>query len=332
MNILKCFMPLSLVSVFSLCATAAVISPDIAIVSPNSGDEMVSPFLLLASAPTCLTRKVQAMAYSLDDDADHVVGGNALRSVVEATPGLHTVHIKAWGTNGAACFTDHGVAVTPSTAPYLGSIQRLGNWTWKSKGDPVIGGTATGVMSQVNFGFTRKFVTTYTNSGGELYSVSFKGDPLTKNFMYDAWILFAAPSTGIGNLELDFNQVTANGQTVIFGFQCDGYSGTWDYTTNTGTPQKYVDRWIHSAAHCNPQEWSTNIWHHVQVNYSRDDAGNVTYSDVALDGVVSHIGATVPSSFALGWAKVLITNFQVDGIGKSGSSTTYLNDLTIYGW
>jgi hypothetical protein len=70
----------------------------------------------------------------------------------------------------------------------------------------------------------------------------------------------------------------------------------------------------------------------VQAGYSRDDSGNVTYESVWFDGVQSAINATVPSSFALGWAPVLLTNLQVDGSGSSGSSTVYLDDLTVYRW
>jgi len=58
------------------------------------------------------------------------------------------------------------------------------------------------------------------------------------------------------------NQVMANGETVIFAVQCDGYS-TWDYTTNAGTPQNPVDQWLHSTAPCNPQNWTTNTWHQL---------------------------------------------------------------------
>ena len=105
-------------------------------------------------------------------------------------------------------------------------------------------------MTLVNYGFPRKFFTTYTNSGVELYFVSIGSDTAAKNFMYDAWVSFSTPSSGIGNLQTDMNQVMANGQTVIYGFQCDGYSKTWDYTTKTGTPEAPVDRWIHSSAYC----------------------------------------------------------------------------------
>jgi hypothetical protein len=70
----------------------------------------------------------------------------------------------------------------------------------------------------------------------------------------------------------------------------------------------------------------------VQLYYSRDDSGNVTYHSVWLDGQQSNINATVNSAFALGWAPVLLTNFQVDGIGSSGTPTVYLDSLNIYRW
>ena len=142
----------------------------------------------------------------------------------------------------------------------------------------------------------------------------------------------ASPSGDIANLEMDMNQVMANGQTVIFGFQCDGYSGTWDYTANEGTPQNPSDQWLHSNAACKVSNWSTNTWHHVQISYSRDNSGNVTYQAVWLDGVEQQLNVTVPSAFALGWAPTLLTNFEVDGLGSSGSSTVYLDNLTVYRW
>lgn len=313
-------------------ATEQVTSHDIAMTTPATGDEVVSPFSVLAAAATCLTQPVGAMAYSIDDGADMIMEGKLLQAAVVAEPGLHTLHIKAWGTNGAECLTDRGVAVTPSTAINVNGIQRLDGWSWWQRNDPVAGGESTGEMTLVNYGFTRKFYTTYKNSGAELYFVTFGSDTVAKNFMYDAWVSFSTPSSGVGNLQTDMNQVMANGETVIYGFQCNGYEKTWDYTTNAGTPAQPIDRWVHSTAFCNPREWDTDKWHHLQINYSRDDVGNVTYRAVALDGVVSRIDGTVPSSFALGWSPVLLTNFEVDGLGANGSSTAYLNDLTIYRW
>jgi hypothetical protein len=128
------------------------------------------------------------------------------------------------------------------------------------------------------------------------------------------------------------NQVLANGQTVIYGFQCDGYSSTWDYTGNSATPAAYVDHWLHSTAACNPRDWTTDTWHHLQITYSRDDAGNVTYQSVWFDGAEQDINATVPSAFALGWSSVLLTNFEVDGVGAAGSSSVYVDNLTVSRW
>jgi hypothetical protein len=197
-------------------------------------------------------------------------------------------------------------------------------------------GSATGAMSLTNTpsmsGNALELATTYLNSGGERYYVSFGSDTASMNFFYDVWVYLPDSASDIANLEFDMNQVMSNGQTVIYGFQCDGYSSTWDYTENAGTPQIPIDHWVKSAETCNVQDWSTDTWHHVQVSYSRDNSGNVTYNSVWLDAMEQPINATVPSAFALGWSPTLLTNFQVDGLGASGSSTAYLDNLTVYRW
>jgi hypothetical protein len=113
-------------------------------------------------------------------------------------------------------------------------------------------------------------------------------------------VYLSSSAGNVANLEMDMNQVLANGDTVIYGFQCDGYSGTRDYTANQGTVSDPKDVWVHSGAPCNVQSWSKEQWHHVQISYARDDSGNVTYNAVWLDGVEAQINATVPSVFALG--------------------------------
>jgi hypothetical protein len=219
----------------------------------------------------------------------------------------------------------------------VSSIQALD--TWKAAYDTGTGGssaTSSGAMSleatPSQSGQARQFDTSYTNYGGERYYVSFGADTTSTNFFYDVWVYLPAASTDIANLEFDMNQVMANGQTVIYGFQCDGWSGTWDYTQNIGTTQVPVDHWSHSTATCNVKNWSIQTWHHLQVYYSRDAQGNVSYNTVWLDGVEQPINATVPSAFALGWGSTLLTNFQVDGSNAGGSSTVYLDQMTIYRW
>jgi len=310
--------------------------------SPANNAQLESPFPLSATAASCSSQTVGAMGYSLDNSSDTtIVNGESVQANVASPTGVHTLHVKAWGEHGAVCVTD--VAVSVASPPIsislsaigVSSIQSLSNWN--AINDNAASGGASGTMSIVNApsmsGFARKFVTTYSDYGNERYDVLFGDDTTSNQFLYDAWLYLQNPSTSIANVEMDLNQVMSNGQTVIFGVQCDGWAGTWDYTANAGTPEKPIDTWLHSRAACNPRTWSTNTWHHIQIAYSRDDSGNVTYDSVWLDGAQSSINATVPSAFALGWSPVLLTNFQVDSYtAGTASSTVYLDNLTIYRW
>lgn len=222
----------------------------------------------------------------------------------------------------------------PSYAIAQKDIQLLPNW--RIKHDPATPGTSTGSMNLVSdptlSGQTGKFYTTFTNAGGELYSVTYGNDTDSKNFVYDAHVWVSAGSV-LSNLEMDNNQVMRNGDTVIYAFQCSGYANAWEYSSNAGTPTQPVVKWVRSTAPCNPSNWTRNTWHHIQISYSRDDAGNVTYHSVWFDGVESPINQTVNSAFSLGWALgAMVANFQVDGIGTSGSSTLYLDNFTISRW
>jgi hypothetical protein len=216
---------------------------------------------------------------------------------------------------------------TPSNAIAVKSLQTLD--TWILNHDPGTSGTAVGTTQLVSTpsrsGSARQFNSSYTNAGGEIYSVPYAEDTAAMNFVYDGWVWIDSGSS-ISNLEMDSNQVTANGETVIYAFQCSGYSKKWEYS---GAGAK----WVSSSQPCDVSTWQTDVWHHVQISYSRDDSGNVTYKSVWLDGAEQAINATVPSSFALGWqVGVVQTQFQVDGLGTSGSSTVYLDNLTISRW
>jgi hypothetical protein len=217
--------------------------------------------------------------------------------------------------------------VVPSDATVASDLQALDTWIFNhDTGTP---GTSVGATSLVDTpslsGNARQFASSYTDTGGEFYSVVYANDPTSMNFAYDGWVWIKAGSS-IANLEMDSNQVTANGQTVIYAFQCSGYSQTWEYS-GAGA------QWVASTQPCTPSTWQTNTWHHLQISYSRDNSGNVTYQSVWLDGTEQAINATVPSSFALGWqVGVVQTQFQADGIGASGFSTVYMDNLTISRW
>jgi hypothetical protein len=252
---------------------------------------------------------------------------------VSATTVIEAIAVAAGKTNSGYARGDY-VITPPSTPPVIpqdaivdGDLQLLD--TWKFNHDPGTPGTSVGdsylVSAPSRSGSARQFGSSYTEEGGEIYSVPYAYDTTSMNFVYDGWVWVEAGSS-IANLEMDSNQVTANGQTVIYAFQCSGYSQKWEYSGAGG-------KWVTSTQPCNVSTWKTNVWHHVQISYSRDNSGNVTYKSVWLDGAEQAINATVPSSFALGWqVGVVQTQFQVDGLGTAGANNIYLDNLTIFRW
>lgn len=297
-----------------------------------------SPFGLQAKAPTCQGQPTASMGYSFDSSSNSQIFYNSSFSAEAiASNGTHTLHVKCWGDQGAAGNTD--LTLNVSGAPTIpanvsGNLQTLPSWHWNS--DPATQGSASGTSSLASSpsmsGQSRQLSISFASGGGEIYYTTFGADTASSNFIYDAYVWIDGSAAAVANIEADLNQVMANGQTVIYGVQCDGYSGTWDYTVNTGSPTSFVDTWKHSSASCpKPSTWAPNAWHHLQFSYSRDNSGNVTYHDAWLDGVQYVINATGNSAFALGWNSVLLTNFQIDGMG-SGSATAYLDNVSVYRW
>jgi len=326
-------------------SAAASLFTDLTVSQPSSGAKLVSPFALTASETLCESQPIAAMGYSIDDSGNTTIVFGAALSVQAVSPtGAHTLHVKSWGSRGSACVSNVAVNVVPSPTSTLPSsaiavnaIQTLTNWQAESDAATGTSGGTSGTTNLVNSptlsGLGREFITNYANYEGERFHTSFGADTSATNFLYDGWFYLPSPSTSISNLEFDMNQVMANGQTVIFGIQCDFWSKTWDYTANAGTPQHFSDVWLHSTAACNVQNWASNTWHHVQLAYSRDAAGNATYQSVWLDNVEQDLNITVPSAFALGWSPTLLTNFQVDGMTAAPATVTaYADKLTVYRW
>ena len=324
--------------VFLALAASAASASAITVTTPASGAQVTSPFTLVASTTTCNSKPAVSMGYSIDYGVTSIVPVS-FSSLVLAGVGPHILHVKCWGTNGAAGDTDLNITVVPTASvpqSVVSSIQRLSGWTWTH--DSGTGGSSLGsssiVASPSLSGAARQFSMSFSDYGGEIYHTTFGADPLATHFIYDAQLWISDPAS-VANIEMDLNQVIANGDTVIYGVQCDGWSGTWDYTVNKGTPTKPVDGWIHSDVPCpEPKTWAPNTWHHVQIGYFRDALGNVTYQSVVLDGNMSEFaGATGNSAFSLGWGSTLLTNFQLDGLSaNSGSVTAYLDNVTISRW
>jgi mRNA-degrading endonuclease toxin of MazEF toxin-antitoxin module len=318
---------------------------NVAVSQPAASAELVSPFAVVASGTECDSQPVVAMGFSMDNSAaTTIIFGASVDTHVSSATGAHTLHVKSWGKGGSSCVSNVPITVVASPVSTLPSntiavrgIQAMANWeaaidTATAAGASTLGATELAGSPSLS-GTSRKFATTFAGIGGERYDVSFGSDTSATNFLYDGWVYLSSPSSDIANLEFDLNQVVANGDTVIFGIQCDTWSKTWDYTANAGTVQVPVDVWRPSTASCNVQSWSTNTWHHVQISYARDAEGNATYQSVWLDNVKQDLNVTVPAAFALGWGSTLLTNFQVDSMtGSEATTTAYLDDLTVYRW
>jgi hypothetical protein len=313
--------------------------------NPANESEVKSPFALSANSESCSSEPVTSMSYSLDGNPDvEVLKGNSLETKVVSVPGTHTLHVKALGEKGSVCVSDIALtvkaddaasAIVPGNATAVHSIQALRNWIGMH--DTGGSGSASGSTSIVSSpslnGGTRRFSTQFKGSGDERFSVSYADDKEAENFFYDAWVYIPSSSGPISNIEMDTNQVIASGQTVILGVQCDGWSGTWTFTANIGSPKHPRPHWeVAPGTRCDPESWTKNKWHHVQASYSRNSSGMVTYHSAWVDGVESVLNRTVPGAFDLGWGSDINTQFQIDGRGSSGSTTVYVDDLTISRW
>ena len=337
-------MKLSSKLVIALILFFSIIVPSYAGVvvnAPGNGSAVNSTFSLSAYASSCSSQQVSAMGYSLDSSTyTTIFKASSISTTVSAASGGHTLHVKAWGISGASCVTDVSISVStssaaPSSASSVSSLQAMGGWTaLHDSGTPGSSSGWTGTTSSPSrSGAARKFSMNYSYYGGERYSISFGDDEGATNFIFDTWVYIPSPNSGLENLEMDLNQVLSSGVTVLYGMQCDGWSGTWDVTANKGTTYKPWDQWVHTGARCNVRNWSTNSWHHLQLSYARNDTGWITYKSVTLDGVKQGINLTVLGAFSLGWGPTLVANVQMDGATSgSGSASAIIDDLTIYRW
>ncbi len=317
------------------------------VVSPTNGEQVGSPFTLNMWATYCSSRPVTAVGYSLDNSPNTSSWPTwYIDGPVAAPSGWHTLHVKVWNNGGGVCVTDisidvttptgsSGASVVPASAVAVSSIQTLDDWVAvHDGGTPGSSSGATSLVSSPSLsGAARLFANQFNDFGGERYSAQFGDDTSAQNFFYDTWVYIANNANGFSNLEFDLDQTMSNGETVIMGFQCDSWIDRWDYAVNGGSPTQSWDTWLHSYAPCNVHAWGANQWHHVQIYFSHNTSGWVTYHSVWLDGTEQDLNFTVFSGYALGWAPVLLTNFQIDG-DSSGTTwgNVYLDELTVYRW
>ena len=334
------------------CSHAAL--AQVTVASPVNGTTIASSAWVRAHNVGCNGLAPIAFAFSIDDSADVTWGVTPYDIDVvnyAIAPGTHTVHFKSWTTSGectpaSTAFNVMGAAPVgaPPVAPvapvssdipsYAVGSNDLSLTEWQSEHDWGTPGDSQGSSvfpaTTPSWDTGREMYMSYSYYGGQRWHLSFGNDGNAHNFVFDTYIYLANPDQ-VQNLELDMNQVTSNGETVIFGTQCSSISNTWEYTTVANN----APHWHASNLSCNPTSWAANTWHHIQIGYHRDDAGNVTHDWVNVDGNHSTFsGAVAPGGMWLGWANgALLANYQVDGaLAGSGSITSYIHKTTIYRW
>jgi hypothetical protein len=332
-------------------------SSGIVITSPvNGAGGLSSSVWVRAHSSGCSGRPSTSFGYSIDNSATLYPGvtvSDIDASGVSIGAGTHAIHFKSW-TSGGICpvatstFTVGGTASgsgasspstgsstlssLPSNAVASANLDGLGGWT--SEHDTGTPGSSKGSMvypaTTPSYDDAREFYMTYSSGGGERWHVSFDNNPTATHFALDTYVYVVDPSQ-LQNLELDLNQVTSDGKTVMLNTQCSSDSKTWEYTVITNGS----DHWKPSNVPCNPLTWAAKTWHHIQIGYHRDNNGNVTHDWVNFDNTHSVFSnTTAPASESLGWAKgTLLTNVQIDGLSKgSGSVTAYIHKMTFYHW
>jgi hypothetical protein len=335
----------NLTLVFLLLAAAAISTQaQTSVSSPVNGSQVGSPFNLTMYASTCYSNPVAFVGYSIDDSPNTAIfAGQAMNGPVTSGAGWHTIYIKVWDNYGNVCVTTVSVdvvsvnatSVIPSYAAGVGNIQALPGWAAIHDGGTP--GWSVGALSITSWpslsGSAGYFANEFGDYGGERYAVQFSSDTASQNLFYDAWVFIASDSNGFSNLEFDLNQTMPSGETAIMGFQCDTWNNTWDYAVNAGSPTQFNDTWGHSDQPCNIHNWAPNTWHHVQIYFSHDYNGWVTYHTVWLDGAEQDVNLTVFSGFSLGWGPAITTQFQIDG---NSPGTTWgnviLDAVTVYYW
>jgi len=347
-----------------LCSTVfvpATLASNITVASPVSGTTTQSPLLVKAHNIGCNGLTPTAFAFSIDNSTATNWGATAYDIDVTSTritAGTHTLHFKAWtragicpvvdstihvatGTpppppggsgGGGSDNTGGGTSNIPSNAVASADLDAATNWAYEhDAGTP---GTSRGSTlfpaTTPLYDDARQFYMTYTDHGGERFHNSFAKDTVSTHFVLDTYVYVVNPDQ-LANLELDLNQVMANGATVIYGTQCSTYSRTWEWTYYSSGWH-----WHSSNIPCDTRKWTPNTWHHIQIGLHRDSNGYVTHDWVDFDGTHSTFsGSTSNSAKQLGWAKgSLVMNVQLDGYNKPGSGevTAYFHKTTYYRW
>lgn len=225
--------------------------------------------------------------------------------------------------------------VPPNVAPTLSFLDALTTWLFEfDKGTQV--DATTGAVGSTQYPVlvggrqARQFNSTFTNNGGVRFHAIYGNDPGARNFVFagDLWVTSVAQ---LGQMELDNNQIDAQGNTYIYGCQCNSADGAWDVASSD--PQTKSNKWNPTPVKGSPANFPPNQWLHFELAHHRDDAGNITYDAIHFNGVTEPVGMTVVGAMPLGWTPDgdLLVNFQINGLGN-GQMSVWASNLRVARW
>lgn len=121
----------------------------VSVAAPINGAVVNSPVYLQAQSSSCSSQTTGSMAYSVDDGTDTIFDpATSISANVSMTNGTHTLHVKAWGNQGALCMQDLslsvGNGVTVSTPNNGSSVSNPFNLQAQA---PSCGGQGTSAMA-----------------------------------------------------------------------------------------------------------------------------------------------------------------------------------------
>jgi hypothetical protein len=99
-------------SILLLMSMSQAVRAQVSVAAPINGAVVNSPVYLQAQSSSCSSQTTGSMAYSVDDGTDTIFDpATSISANVTMTNGTHTLHVKAWGNQGALCMQDLSLSV-----------------------------------------------------------------------------------------------------------------------------------------------------------------------------------------------------------------------------
>jgi hypothetical protein len=254
--------------------------------------------------------------------------------------GSHSIHVRAWQSNGAfgdayssvnvgSSSATSGLPVPPTTAKVISQIEDTTN-NWSSCSTCAGGASTTTNYWTAPFqsapsrdGSSRQFYEGGTAWSNTLWIKKVGNQSAYKNFLWDFWVYFD-PTTA-ANLwvaEYDLWQ-SVSGQEFMMGTQCNFGLGRWDVWNSAG------GKWVGTGIPC--ARFSGNTWHHIQWYMQRVSGNQYKFVTLAVDGVSYPLNWTYYTT-GVNWADDMGLQWQLDLSQTGGDAHEWVDQVKLTLW